>query len=499
MKKYILIITAALALNGFNSCSNRDLELLPPASDLIGTIDSQDQLQQILNGAYLSIGNSSALGANLLLFGDIMGDKIYNSSSRAIFLTTYNYNYNGNQNQFGFYSTMYKVIVACNMVINNDAVGVTPELVNIKAQAKILRGIAYYYLVSYYSPTPASGVNQEYGVPLVLEDYDVTIQPKRATVAEVYNQIIADLTDGIQHADQPAKKVFVGPDVAKIVLSRLYLTRRASGDAQKALQYATEVMNNAGTNAFKVGRTYTTSDYTKYWTDREDGIYEGHDETIWELDLNFTNNAVMNIGSNGCLPVYYGAGDNTRRGILANATFYNSFGPATATTGDIRKGAINNQANGNTGLFSTAGNTIGDTPTGYWINKYPRLSSSGNFFRNIRIFRYSEANFLRMEALRLTGQEAVALTELNAFAASRKGTTYTGADLLNDILTEKSKEFYGEGQRFLDLKRYGLPVSRPSNCTTCDIAGNDYRFVIPVSQGAINSNPNLKQYPGYVN
>ncbi len=493
MKKYILIITAALALNGFNSCNERDLELMSPSGDLLETISSQEKLQQILNGAYLSMGSKSALGSDLLLFGDILGDKIYNSPSRALFLMTYDYNYNANQNQFGFYSTLYSAIVSCNMVINNEAVVPSAELTKMKAQAKIIRGIAYYYLISYYSPTPASGVNQEYGVPLVLGDYDVTIQPERASVAEIYNQIIADLTDGIQHIGQQEKKVYVSADVAKIVLARLYLTRRASGDAAKALQYATEVKNNApigdvnaGTGAFVPSGNYAVTDYVKYWTDRNDDIYENHGETIWELDMNFNNNAVMGIGSNGCLPVYYSAGDATRRCMLANATFYNSFG----SNNDIRRGAIN------TGLFSTTSLTP-DTPSGYWINKYPRLTSSGNFYRNNRIFRYSEANLLRIEALRLTGQEGLALTELNQFAASRKGTTYTGTDLLNDILTEKSKEFFGEGQRFLDLKRYGLPVSRPSNCNNCNIQASDYRFVLPVAQDAINANPNLKQYPGY--
>ncbi len=493
MKKYILIITAALALNGFNSCSDRDLELLPPEGDLIEAINSQDKLQQILNGAYLSITSSGALGSNLMLFGDLLGDKIYNTPSRALFLMTYDYNYNGNQNQFGFYSTMYNVIMSCNMVINNTEVPNSTELTKMKGQAKILRGIAYYYLVSYYSPTPTSGVNQDYGVPLVLGDYDVTIQPERATVAEIYNQIISDLTDGMQHTDNPAKRVYLGPDAAKIVLARTLLTRRAAGDAQLALQYATQVMNNSPAGAFnKAGGSYDATLYANYFKGTDDTIYEGHDETIWELDLNFNNNAVTGIGSNGCLPVYYSPGDNTRRGILANATFFNSFGSHI----DIRRGGT--ATSPNTGLFSNQA-LVNDTPNGYWVQKYPRTTSTGNFFRNIRVFRYSEANLLRIEALRLTGQEAVALTELNAFATSRKGTTYTGTDLLNDILTEKSKEFYGEGQRFLDLKRYNLPVSRPSNCNTCDIAANDHRFVLPISQGAINSNPNLKQYPGYVN
>ena len=137
------------------------------------------------------------------------------------------------------------------------------------------------------------------------------------------------------------------------------------------------------------------------------------------------------------------------------------------------------------------------------MSKYPRQTNQGDasgiYLRDIKILRFSEAFLNRIEALRLLGQEGLALTELKAFAASRKGTTYTGANLLQDILTERSKEFYGEGQRFLDLKRYNLPVVRTTNCTVCELQASDHRFVLPVTQAAMNSNPNLKQYPGYVN
>jgi hypothetical protein len=60
MKKYILIISAAIALNGFNSCSDKDLELLPPSADYAANIDTNDKLQKMLNGAYFSIGSSNA-------------------------------------------------------------------------------------------------------------------------------------------------------------------------------------------------------------------------------------------------------------------------------------------------------------------------------------------------------------------------------------------------------------------------------------------------------
>lgn len=485
MKKYILMVSAALLLNTVSSCREGDLDLSSASADQIENINSQDKLQKMLNSAYLSIGSLNGFGSNVLVFGDILADKIYNTPSRALFLQTYEYNYNGNQNQFQFYRTMYDAIRNANLVINNTIVANNTEVAQIKGEAKIVRALAYFTLVNYFSPTPTSGVNQEYGVPLVLENFDVTIRPSRASVAEIYNQVIKDLTEGMNQTSENSKVTF-GPTAAKILLSRVYLTRRAAGDAQLALQYATSVTNEAPANAFLPTSVIPATQYINYFKGADDPTYEMHAETVWEVDLASYSNPVNNIGSNGSLPVYYSPGDNTRRSLLATKSFYDSFGSDV----DVRRGAINS------GLFSNQGVTP-EIPAGYWINKYPKLTSTGNFYRNIKILRYSEAFLNRIEALRLTGQEALALTELNEFALSRKGKTYTGADLLQDILTERSKEFYGEGQRFLDIKRYNLPVVRNSNCTTCNLPANDHRFVLPVPQDAINSNENLKQYPGY--
>ena len=496
MKKYILIISAALALINLNSCSENELELLPPSAFYAENINTEDNLQKMLNGTYYSIGSKSAFGSDLMVFGDILGDKIYNTTSRSIFIQTSEYNYNPNQNQFGFYSTLYQSIVSSNIVINNTLVPESSVTRRIKGEAKILRALAYFTLVNYYSASPTSGVNQEYGVPLVLGDYDVLIQPARATVAEVYNQIIKDLTEGMnQTSNYPTTKVTLGANAAKLLLSKVYLTRRAEGDAQLALQYATEVINSAPVGSFKSSEIISADNYNNYFRGQDDSYSEKHPETIWELDINTLSNAVLGLGSNGALPVYYSLGDNTRRGLLANRTFYDSFGSATVI--DVRRGPIN------TGLFSSQAVTP-DTPQGLWVNKYPRSTRESadkplvSFVRNIKILRYSEAYFNRMEALRLLGQEDLARTELNAFATSRKGLTYANsADLLTSILTERSKEFYAEGQRFLDLKRYNLPVNRPSNCITCELQATDKRFVLPLSQDAINQNVNLKQYPGY--
>lgn len=483
MKKYLIILSSLLVLSTSTSCSEAELDLYPPSLDDLQDIDTEDKLQKFLNAGYLTISSANAFGADLMAFGDVLSDHLYVTNSKAYTLT-YNMNYTSLNNDFGFYGALYDAIMSCNMVINNTKVKNSENVERIKAEAKILRAFAYFTLVNYYSPTPTSGVNQEYGVPLVLNSYDSTIQPARATVAEVYNQIISDLNAGLQDAiEYPEDKVILTKTAAKLILSRVYLTRRAPGDAELALQYSSEIVNNVSDKYAPIEK----SQYQAYFSGTLDENSENQAETIWELDMRDPTNLVTGVGANSSLPSVYNRLSADRRALLFTREFYNTF-PST----DVRRGSATN------GLLITTGLPNTDPVPGAWTNKYPRTTNGGNFLRNIKIFRFAEAQLNRIEALYLTGQTSLALTSLNEFAIGRGGSTYSGTDLLNDILTEKAKEFYGEGQRFLDLKRWGLPINKTSNCiSNCNVAGNDKLFVLPIDQTVLNYNVNLKQYPGY--
>lgn len=500
MKKYILISSIFL-LGLSQSCSESSLDLEANSVVNFEVPRTEQQLQMLLNGAYYNLGNTSGFGTELMIFGDLLGDNLFVSTTNANYVLTNNKNYNSNQGEFSFYRLMYNAIMKCNLIINDTNVATNANVERLKAEAKIIRGLAYFTLVTYYSPSPTSGINQEYGVPIVLENYDSLIQPKRATVAEVYEQIISDLTAGVNGAEtRPTTKTRFGKAAAELILSKVYLTRRSAGDAQLALQYASDIINNA--NAYNL-QGVAQNDYFNYFASTDDAFSEENKETIWELDVNSLSNQVTGIGSNVALPLFYNrTGD--KRSLLFTQTFYNTFTTSgTNTSTDIRRGAT---ATGATSLLISTGAPATDTPRGFWTNKYPRLSSQPGstsnvpLMRNIKVFRFAEAQLNEIEALYHTGQQATALTKLNAFATSRRGKTYnsSGASLLNDILTERAKEFYGEGQRFWDLKRYNLSITKPSNCNmNCDVAADDKLRVLPMSLGDLNTNANLTQYPGY--
>ncbi len=499
MKKYILI--SSLFLLGFSSqsCSESDLELEANSVVNIDVPRTEEQLQMFLNGAYFNLSSTSGFGTDLMVFGDLLGDNLFVSTTNANYTLTNTKNYNSNQGEFGFYGLMYNAIIKCNLIINDKNVATNANVERMKAEAKIIRGFAYFTLVTYYSPSPTSGTNQEYGVPIVLGNYDSLIQPKRASVEEVYNQIISDLIAGVNGSDvRPLSKTIFGKAAAELLLSRVYLTRRASGDAQLALQYASDVINNS--TAYNL-EPINQADYFNYFASADDSFSEEHKETIWELDQNTLANQVTGIGSNIALPLYYNrTGD--KRCLLFNQTFYNTFTTSgTSASTDVRRGAT---ATGATSLLISTGAPATDTPRGFWTNKYPRLtsqagsSSTSPFLRNIKVLRFAEAQLNEIEALYHTGQQTLALTKLNAFATSRRGKTYTSTNLLDNILAERAKEFYGEGQRFWDLKRYNKSITKPSNCVmNCDVTADDKLRVLPMSMRDLNANANLTQYPGY--
>lgn len=484
MKKYIsILLLSAVAVA--NSCSDRELDLNPPYNDIVGVqdIDTEAKLQQFLNGAYITASNANGLGAEVLMFGDILGDKMFSTNSNLSYTTTFNRNYNATQNEFGFYRLLYNAIMDCNMVINNTKVADNENVIRMKSEAKILRAYLYFTLMNYYAPTPTSGQNQEYGVPLITSDYDVNAQIPRATVAEVYTQIIKDLNEGMTNAvAMPTQKSTMNKTAAKLILAKVYLTRRSGNDVQQALQLTNEIVDAPNEIFAPVAKT----SYASYFNSNQQTVAENQPETIWELDVNLDTARFTGIGSNLSLPAYYDRSDS-RKSFLFLRSFYDSF-PAT----DVRRGS------GAVGLLTLTGAPTTDTPSGAWTNKHTRYNQEGNYMRNVKILRFADAQLSQIEALYHTGNKALALTKLNAFAVSRGGSTYTGTDLLQDILTERAKEFYAEGQRFLDLKRYNLPINKASNCVmNCSVAANDKLFVLPISQGALNSNPNLKQYPGY--
>jgi hypothetical protein len=127
---------------------------------------------------------------------------------------------------------------------------------------------------------------------------------------------------------------------------------------------------------------------------------------------------------------------------------------------------------------------------------------------NIPVFRLSEAYLNAAEAAVKTGNNAKAITYLNAIvqranpAKTVVGTTVT----LAQVIKERRKEFVGEGQRQFDALRNNETIKRiggwhiPGLLPEVISYNRDYfHAILPVPRYEIDANPTIKnqQNPGY--
>lgn len=149
----------------------------------------------------------------------------------------------------------------------------------------------------------------------------------------------------------------------------------------------------------------------------------------------------------------------------------------------------------------------GEENSGARFNKYvPGPSSDPNYWSNDWVlYRLTEIKFFKAEAIMrknggVANQEAVDLINecrQRAFKAEDwNANKYTTATLtLDELITERGREFIFEGKRRTDLIRFGKFVTANWWDHTASNDKNKELFPIPYNQLSVN--PNLEQNPGY--
>lgn len=475
--KFNNIIKIALALSIFasvGSCSEDRLDLYPDTDEsLEGKIFNKEELQYLLNTAYGTVGAASGMGADAIIFGELMSDNAFLSIIHSGYYTGANaMNFSDASSEAGSaWARYYTVIRNANIIIyaNVDSdILLDPEVKSIFSQAHIMKGLAYFMLAQYFSPSPKLGMDSPYGIVLKPDAWDSSHLGVRSTLQETYDEIVSELEKGLEHApDQAEHKGIFTKTLANFLLAKTHLH---FGNNEAAITYANKVLNESPA-AFGL---LDVEDYITYFTSNDETEQENQPETIYEVPQTASFNLDVNAH-----PATFFAYNAPHRSILYRPTFRDEF-----SDNDIRKELF-----GNNGPSS-------DDPTGIFIKKWQRKpASQGAYTQDIKVFRMTEALFIKWEAMAKLGQNP--LDELNAFAQSRGGDTYSG-DALTAVLEEKRKEFFGEGTRYYDLKRNGLPIVKETNCViNCNISADDKLFVFPIPSSQLLRNPAIIQYPGY--
>ncbi|HEV8082346.1 MAG TPA: RagB/SusD family nutrient uptake outer membrane protein [Chitinophagaceae bacterium] len=317
----------------------------------------------------------------------------------------------------------------------------------VEGESKFIRGSVYFDLVRLFARSFNDGTpSANPGVPLVLAaTTSVTEASKvsRNTVAEVYAQVITDLTDA--EAKLPVSNGFYATtNAASAMLARVYLQK---GDYANALAEADKVISS--------GKYSLTDPYAAAFPYLSPPApVSNTTEDIFAMQVTTSS------GFNGFQEFYSADG---RGDITINDAHLNLY-----ETGDDRLK-----------LFYTSG---GSTFTGKFDNLYG----------NVHIIRLAEIYLVRAEANFRLGSTtgATPLEDINTIRKRVLLPGLTPAQLtLAAILKERKLELAFEGFTLHDAKRLEMSVGI--------LPWDSPKLIYPIPKREIVVNPNLTQNEGY--
>lgn len=244
MKSRILYITIVLA--GFTGCTN----FLDEVQDNRTQIDTEEKVARLLVNAYP--------GAQFAMFGEAMSDNaddkgtggpggtqsIMNESAYVWADYESQTDADGPAN---YWSNCYEAIAQANHALAalEDLEKTTERSSALRGEALLARAYAHFMLVNFfamrYDPATAS---TELGVPYILApEQNAIVQYHRETIAETYQLIENDLTEGLSlvGGEYSEPKFHFTPKAAHAFAARFYLYK---GEWEKVIEHAGIVLGS---------------------------------------------------------------------------------------------------------------------------------------------------------------------------------------------------------------------------------------------------------------
>lgn len=492
----------AILAASLSSCVNDWLDVAPSdGTDADAALTSSSDLDAARTGMYKALkGNSSFVdyyGQQFFVYGDVHAgdDYQYNNiggSNRASFYYDMNYQTASEFNTSTVsWQSPYVVIGRANRIIAaaeggklSDAVEAKAKIEQYAAEAKVLRALAHFDLVRIYGKPYTEDQGASLGVPLVTGVLESNAKPARSTVAEVYTQVVKDLTEAISSnaLATETEPGYVSVWGAKAILSRVYLNM---GDYANALSVAEDIIKISG------AALWTRDQYFKAW----DASTPNESEFLFRLNVagSTDNNDLNGIGNLQQCDGY--------KEMVATKKFVDML---TSDPKDVR----NN-------MFLPATET--EEVKIYGTNKVflNKLRGQGGNLRNVTIvpiIRLSEVYLTAAECAFRNNDKTKAVEYLNDLVKNRTTTEASLATVdnitLDRILIERRKELIGEGQRYFDALRNNETITRYTSeadkgwhktlSKEAQSFNRDYfKAIAAIPQAEINANPNIKQNTGY--
>lgn len=496
----------AILAASLSSCVNDWLDVAPSdGTDADAALTSSSDLAAARTGMYKALkGNSSLVdyyGQQFFVYGDVHAgdDYQYNNlggSNRASFYYDMNYQTaseftSSTSSSNVAWKSPYIVIGRANRIIAaaeggalSDAAEAKATIDQYAAEAKVLRALAHFDLVRIYGKPYTEDQGASLGVPLVTEVLESNAKPARSTVAEVYTQVVKDLTEAISSnaLATETEPGYVSVWGAKAILSRVYLNM---GDYANALSVAEDIIKNSG------AALWTRDQYFKAW----DASTPNESEFLFRLNVagSTDSNDLNGIGNLQQREGY--------KEMVATKKFVDML---TSDPEDVRNEMF---------LPATAAKEVATYGTNkVYLNK---LRGQGGNLRNVTIvpiIRLSEVYLTAAECAFRNNDKTKAVEYLNDLVKNRTTTVASLATVdnitLERILIERRKELIGEGQRYFDALRNNETITRYTSeadkgwhktlSKDAQSFNRDYfKAIAAIPQAEINANPNIKQNDGY--
>lgn len=453
------IVLLAVFAAAFTSCK-KALDVDPKQTIDAGTALQNDQdVNSLVVGGYSLMGGGSLYGTNLIMMPDLSGGDgtcTWRGTFQSPRQITNKTMTRDNADASLIWTNAYDVINTANITLNSLSIVKDADLQQqLKGEALFMRGIMHFELVRLFGlPWGATPDNSQLGVVIKTKptnnETDAFEKIPRSTVKQVYDLVIADLTEAVSLLPEENDKR-VTKYAALAFLSRVYLQQE---NYAGALAAANEVIESG---YFKLNASVSAVFSNKNTA-----------ESIWEIEQNEQNNA--GTANNGMATFYASLPGIGRADVRITASFVNNSYPAN----DLRKSEW---------YYIGTGARPGNTYCGKWKS----------FSQNLPVIRIAEMYLTRAEANIRLGSTVGATPgdDLAQIKNSIRTNTVAPANpTLDDIISERLIELAFEGQRIHNLKRLKLG--------TGSYAWDADELVFPIPQREVDATSGvIVQNPGY--
>ena len=473
MKRYLKKYTYLLTLAIFAGC-DKYLEETP---DNRVELDTPQKAAQLLTNAYSGAGYS---------FTEWMSDNVTYTAG-TFKQPEHNQLYAWEEptaieqdTPTNFWTSTYDAIAHANEVLAviDNLPGDRSMKNAVKGEAYLTRAYGHFMLVNLFAKHyNAETASQDLGIPYVLEpEKEFLKQYNRNTIEEVYDYIEDDIEDGLDLVDASyyagSGKYHFTPNAALALASRFYLFK---GDWDKCIEYSSQMLGANATAFVKdisalLAQTANADDFIRQYTSPSD-------------PSNLL--AIRNI-TNFHANVAYWPDQNL---------FFGLFNDNPWNADDIRTSV-------EYPLYQRGTNGLTQGKFEFLFERTSLTSDVGFNYTIISAFRGEEVLLNRAESYVYKNQLTLALADLQLYVSKRYegnpaltlpllrafyGTSNSQIATLSFILDERRKEFYHEGLRWFDIKRYQIPVSHTlENGSPISLAGDDNRQVLQLPQAALD-------------